>query len=62
MLDCAHEDIQIKRRLVEQMDKMDKQYAENLAVYTEVYTVMFWKGLDLVRVFILYTFSTVFTF
>ena len=62
MLDCAHEDIQIKRCLVEQMDKMDKQYAINLTVYTEVYTVMFWKGLDLVRVFILYTFSTVFTF
>ena len=31
MLDCAHKDIQIKRRLVEQIDKMDKQYVESVA-------------------------------
>ena len=30
LLDCAQEDIKIKRRLVEQMDNMDKQYAESV--------------------------------
>ena len=30
LLCCAKEEIQIKRRLVEQMDDMDKKYAENI--------------------------------
>ena len=30
MLCCAQEELKIKRRLVEQMDKMDKLYAENM--------------------------------
>jgi hypothetical protein len=34
LLDCAQEDINIKRRLVEQMDVMDKQYAESVQSMT----------------------------
>ena len=30
LLGCAQEELQIKKRLVEQMDKMDKKYAENM--------------------------------
>ena len=30
MLCCAQEELKIKGRLVEQMDKMDKLYAENM--------------------------------
>ena len=35
LLDCAQEDIKIKRRLVEQMDIMDKQYAESVQSMTK---------------------------
>ena len=31
MVACAQEDIQIKKRLVEQNDKLDKQYAESVS-------------------------------
>ena len=35
LLDCAQEDIKIKRRLVEKMDIMDKQYAESVQSMTK---------------------------
>ena len=30
LLDCAKQDIEIKKRIIDQMDKMDKEYCENM--------------------------------
>ena len=30
LLDCAHEELTIKKRLVDHIDRMDQKYAENM--------------------------------
>ena len=34
LLDCAREDLQVKKKLVDQMEKLDKQHTENLTKLT----------------------------
>ena len=42
MLSCAQEELAVKKRLVEQIEQMDKQYADNMAKNVEEYGGIFW--------------------
>ena len=42
MLSCAQEELAVKKRLVEQIEHMDKQYADNMAKNVQEYGGIFW--------------------